>query len=159
MAVVLGPDGTRGPELPKFLVPILKALAPISHFMFKARKGKGKAQGQPLLLLTTVGARTGKERHTIVCRFDDPHHPQAVLIVGSMGGTRRHPAWCYNLAKNPELVSINLGENEQKVRAESLTAEERAEAWNRIVSLAPGYGKYEIKTDRQMPVIRLTPTQ
>ena len=116
-------------------------------------------RGQPLLLLNTVGATTGKQRQTILCRFPDPHRPGASLIVGSMNGAKRHPDWCYNLAKNPHQVTINLGDSEMNVSAETLKGAERDEAWKRIVAVAPAYGKYETKTDRQMPVFRLTPVQ
>lgn len=116
-----------------------------------------KIQGRPLLMVKTVGAKTGKERHAIVARFDDPGHPGSWLVVGSAGGSARNPSWCYNLAKNPDEAWITVNKEVYKVRAESLKGSERDEAWKRIVSVAPNFGKYETTTDRVIPVIRLTP--
>jgi deazaflavin-dependent oxidoreductase (nitroreductase family) len=59
-------------------------------------------------MLTTVGAKTGKRRHSIVTRFPEPDHPDAWLVVGSNGGSARHPSWCYNLAKNPDQAWITV---------------------------------------------------
>jgi hypothetical protein len=61
------------------------------------------------------------------------------------------------LAKNPDIVSVTIGKRQVKVHPESLEGEERDEAWKMVVSLAPGYGKYEETTDRLIPIIRLTP--
>ena len=116
-----------------------------------------KIQGQPLLGLKTVGAKTGKERHAMVARFDDPDNPGAWIVVGSAGGAAKHPSWCYNLAKNPDQAWATVANKVYKVHAEFLEAVDREEAWKRIVSLAPGFGKYETTTDREGPVIRLTP--
>lgn len=157
MAVTLPPRGTRGTELPKFARPLMKAGMGLSHLIFRMRGERMKIQGQPLLLLSTVGARSGQHRQAILARFADPGHPGAWLVVGSNGGAARHPSWCYNLAKNPDHASIKVGKDDLKVDAESLDGAERDEAWKRIVSLAPGYGKYLTSTDRQIPIIRLTP--
>ena len=129
----------------------------VSHLMYRLLGDRMKIQGRNLLGLTTVGARTGQERHALVARFADPAHPGAWLVVGSNGGQARHPAWCYNMVKNPEKVRIKVGKDEFKARPESLHGAEREEAWKHIVSLAPGFAKYETSTDRQIPIIRLTP--
>jgi deazaflavin-dependent oxidoreductase (nitroreductase family) len=62
------------------------------------------------------------------------------------------------MARNPDKVWIEMGKRKLKVEPESLKGDERAEAWRRIVSLAPGYAAYQEKTDRQIPVVRLRPT-
>jgi deazaflavin-dependent oxidoreductase (nitroreductase family) len=116
-----------------------------------------KVQGRPLLELTTVGARTGKERHAVLGWFEDPSHPGAWVVVGSNGGAARHPGWCYNLVRNPDQAWVTVAGGETRVTPDSLHGEERADAWERIVALAPGYGAYTEKTDREIPVIRLTP--
>jgi deazaflavin-dependent oxidoreductase (nitroreductase family) len=116
-----------------------------------------KVQGQPLLLLTTVGARSGRRRQALLGRFEDPDHPGAFWVVGSNGGSAQHPGWCYNLAKNPDQVFIEVAGEETRVRAQTLEGEERARAWERVTSLAKGYRRYETATDRQVPIIRLTP--
>jgi deazaflavin-dependent oxidoreductase (nitroreductase family) len=159
VSVTLPPGGTRGTGMPKFARPLMKAGTAVSHLMLRLLGDRMKVQGRPLLMLTTVGAKTGKERHSIVARFADPDHPQAWIVVGSAGGAPRHPSWCYNLAKNPDQAWITVGKDHQKAHAESLKGAERETAWKRIVSAAPNFGKYETTTDRQMPIIRLTPDQ
>lgn len=156
MAVTLPPSGTRGTEMPKFARPLMKAGMGVSHFMFGLLGDRMKIQGRPLLKLKTVGAKTGKERHAIVARFEDPGHPGAWLVVGSAAGSSRHPSWCYNLAKNPDQAWVTVAKETYKVHAESLKGGERDEAWKQIVSEAPGFGRYNTTTDRQLPIIRLT---
>lgn len=129
----------------------------LSHFMFRRLGDRMKIQGRPLLMLKTVGARTGRERHTTLARFEDTGRPGAWVVVGSAGGSARNPSWCYNLAKNPDQVWVTVANEDYKVHPESLHGAEREEAWKRIVALAPGFGKYETTTDRVIPVIRLTP--
>lgn len=157
MPVELSPNGTRGVVIPKFALPLMKAGMGLSHLVFRMRGDRMRVQGQPLLMLTTVGARTGKRRHSMLARFADPGHPGTWLVVGSGGGSVRHPSWCYNLAKNPDQVWIHVGKQDLKVHPDSLHGSEREEAWKRVVSLAPGYGPYETKTNREIPIIRLTP--
>ena len=157
MSVTLPPSGTRGSTIPGFARPLLKAGMALSHVMFGILGDRMKVQGNSLLGLKSIGARTGKERHSVVARFADPEHPGAWLVVGSNGGAARHPAWCYNLTKNPDRVWIMVGHDEFKVRPELLQGAEREKAWHRIVSVAPGFGKYETTTDRKIPVFRMTP--
>ncbi|MGH8959283.1 MAG: nitroreductase family deazaflavin-dependent oxidoreductase [Acidimicrobiia bacterium] len=157
MSVKLSPKGTRGVEIPKFARPLMKAGTGLSHLVFRTLGDRMKVQGQNLLMLTTVGAKTGKRRRSTVARFADPNHPGDWLVIGSHYASARHPSWCYNLAKNPEQAWITAGGETFKVRAESLEGAERAEAWKRVVSTAPGFARYETATDRQIPIIRLTP--
>jgi deazaflavin-dependent oxidoreductase (nitroreductase family) len=131
----------------------------MSHLFYRLLGERMKVQGRPLLLLTTVGARTGRRRQALLGRFDDPDHPGALWVVGSNGGSAQHPGWCYNLAGNPDQVWIEVAGREMAVRARSLEGEERARAWELITSLAPGYRRYETVTDRQVPIIRLTPIE
>jgi deazaflavin-dependent oxidoreductase (nitroreductase family) len=128
-----------------------------SHFVFRLLGDRMKVQGQNLLMLTTVGAKTGKRRHSIVARFPDIDHPGAWLVVGSNNGSARHPSWCYNLAKNPEQAWVTVAGTTDEVTPESLEGSERETAWRRIVATAPGFARYETTTDRQIPIIRLTP--
>jgi deazaflavin-dependent oxidoreductase (nitroreductase family) len=81
--------------------------------------------------------------------------PNSWIVVASAAGSARHPAWFLNLAKHPEQVWITVGKRRIKVTPETLEGAERKEAWRQIVLLAPGYGRYEEKTDRVIPLIRL----
>jgi len=114
-----------------------------------------KMMGFPVLLLTTVGARTGLERTHVLGGFTDGE--DAWLIVASKGGAATHPDWFINLARNPDKVWIEVGNQKLRVTPEALKGREREEALARVAAVAPRYAGYQKKTDREIPVIRLTP--
>lgn len=111
--------------------------------------------GFPVVLLTTVGARTGKERTHVLGGFADG--PEAWLIVASLGGATTHPDWFYNIAKNPDKVWLQVGNRKLKVAVESLQGADRDRALAKVAAVAPRYGAYQKKTDREIPVLRCTP--
>jgi deazaflavin-dependent oxidoreductase (nitroreductase family) len=113
----------------------------------------GRSSGSALLL-TTVGARSGEQRVASVRRFDDGDGRW--LVVGSAGGAAKHPAWVYNLARNPDKVWVEIGRDRYKVTPELLSGDERATAWQRVVAEAPQFAGYLDQTDREIPVVRLT---
>ncbi len=116
-----------------------------------------KMQGRPLLLLTTLGAKTGKRRQATLAWFDDdPPRAGAWLVVASKGGSASHPGWYVNLARRPKDATIDVDGETIAVDPESLHGPDRERAWARIVALAPGYGQYAVTTDREIPVVRLT---
>ena len=110
--------------------------------------------GFPTVLLTTVGARTGIERTHVLGGFADGS--DAWLICASKSGASTHPAWFINLAKNPDKIWLEVGNRKLKAAAELLRGKEREDALARIAATAPRYGQYQKKTDREIPVIRLT---
>jgi deazaflavin-dependent oxidoreductase (nitroreductase family) len=115
-----------------------------------------KVQGRPLIRLDTLGARSGKRRKAVLGSFPSEDKAEAWLVVASNAGSARHPGWAYNLAKNPGEATVDAGDGEAAVEVELLTGTERDATWQRIVDLAPGYGAYTQKTDREMPIFRLT---
>jgi deazaflavin-dependent oxidoreductase (nitroreductase family) len=116
-----------------------------------------RIQGRPLLLLTTVGAKTGKRRQATLAWFaDDPARTDTWLVVASAGGAASHPGWYVNLARRPNDTSIDVDGQQVAVEPQSLHGPERERAWARIVALAPGYGPYAVTTDREIPIVRLT---
>jgi deazaflavin-dependent oxidoreductase (nitroreductase family) len=116
-----------------------------------------RIQGRPLLLLTTVGAKTGKRRQATLATFpDDPVSADTWLVVASNAGAATHPGWYVNLARRPHDASIDVDGHHVAVEPQSLRGPERERAWTRIVALAPGYGPYAVTTDREIPVVRLT---
>lgn len=153
MAFELPPGGTKGVEVPKVIRPIMKAMMWTGDVMFRLGV---KVQGRPLLRLTTVGARSGRERRAVLAWFPDGDSPDAWLVVASNGGSRRHPGWAFNLARNPADVMVDLGDGDMPANVEMLGGTERPSAWDRIVAMAPGYGRYDEKTDREVPIFRLT---
>jgi deazaflavin-dependent oxidoreductase (nitroreductase family) len=106
----------------------------------------------PLLLLHSRGAKTGKPTVAPVARFEDGN---SWLIVGSAGGSPKHPAWVHNLRANPE-ARIELGTDELDVAAEELDGDEYGRAWRKVVAEQPAFEGYLAKTDRKLPVIRLS---
>jgi deazaflavin-dependent oxidoreductase (nitroreductase family) len=111
--------------------------------------------GFPVVILTTVGARTGEQRKHVLGGFADG--PDAWLIVASLGGAATHPSWLYNIAKSPDKVWLQVGNRKLKVAVESLQGAERDQALAKVAAIAPRYGAYQKKTDREIPVLRCTP--
>ncbi|GAA2447335.1 hypothetical protein GCM10010191_75720 [Actinomadura vinacea] len=110
--------------------------------------------GMDVLILHTVGRRSGQPRQTPLAWFADGE--DARLIVASGGGTR-HPDWYVNLMAHPDRVSIESpGRDAVPVTPQRLDGADREQAWQRITDAQPRYAKYQGKSDREYPVIRLT---
>ena len=158
MPVRLTPKGTRGTGFPKMAPWALAIFHFMNVGMFRLFGRRMRIQGRPLLLLTTTGAKTGNVRETTLGWFpDDEGGSDSRLIVASNAGAASHPNWYVNLARRPDGAAVEVDGRRFGVKAESLEGPERDRAWKRIVALAPGYGKYEQDTDREIPVVRLTP--
>ena len=114
-----------------------------------------KFMGFPVLVLTTTGARSGKERNSVLGGF--PESENAWLIIGSKGGAAGNPAWLHNLAAHPHKVWAQVGNRKFRAKVVSLRGKERDEAYARVAAAAPQYGGYLKKTDREIPVLRVTP--
>ncbi len=109
------------------------------------------------LVLTTIGRKSGTRRSTPVCWF--PGKDGTWLIVAAAGGTAVNPAWYYNIAAHPDDVQIEVRGRTVAVTAEQLHGAEREEAWRQITTAARRFAWFQRKTDRQLPVIRLTPSR
>ena len=109
--------------------------------------------GMPVILLTTVGAKTGKLRKTPLMRVE---HNGEYAIVASLGGAPKNPVWYYNVAKNPR-VELRDGTVTRDYDAHEVFGDEKATWWKRAVEAWPSYAEYQTKTDRQIPVFVLTP--
>lgn len=118
---------------------------------------QGKFMGFPVLVLTTVGAKSGKEHSHLLGGF--PDGKDTWLVVASKGGAATHPHWFHNIAKNPDRVWAQVGNRKFRAHVESLQGAERDEAYARVVAVAKNYGPYQTKTDREIPVLRLTPAE
>ena len=110
-------------------------------------------KGMPVILLTTVGAKTGKLRKTPLMRVE---HGGEYAIVASLGGAPKNPVWYYNVAKNPR-VELQDGTVTHDYDAREVFDDEKAVWWERAVAAYPDYADYQTKTDRQIPVFVLTP--
>lgn len=121
----------------------------------KIRRKGGQMMGMDLLVLHTVGRRTGEARENPLAWFDDGAGGR--LVVASGGGSR-HPGWFANLVAHPEQVAVELhGSGTTPVTAHVLDDDERARAWPGIAAAAPTIDKHQRKSDRQYPVVRLVP--
>jgi deazaflavin-dependent oxidoreductase (nitroreductase family) len=118
------------------------------------RRAGDRFAGLDLLYLTTVGARSGASRTTPVARFDDGMG--GWIIVASAGGATQHPGWYHNIVAHPDQVRVEVSGKVHSVRVDQLNGEEREQAWARVVERAPRFKGYLTKTDRELPVLRLT---
>lgn len=155
-AVRVTPRGTRGAKIPKFSGPLKAVFLALNVGIFRLFGRRMRVMGRPLLLLTTVGARSGSVRRATLGWFPDDDRSDSWLVVASYAGAVEHPAWFINLARNPRAARVEVGGRTLAVRAETLEGNEYARAWRRVVELAPGYGAYQTKTDRRIPVVRLS---
>jgi deazaflavin-dependent oxidoreductase (nitroreductase family) len=108
----------------------------------------------PIIVLTTVGARTGKIRKTPLMRVE---HDGSYALVASLGGAPKHPVWYWNLTANPDHVALQDGATPVEVEVRLLDGDERATWWDRAVAAYPDYADYQAKTDRVIPVFLATP--
>ena len=108
-------------------------------------------QGKPIVLVTSIGAKTGKLRKTPLMRVE---HDGEYAVVASKGGAPEHPVWYLNLLADPE-VTLQDKAVKRKYLAHTATGSERAEWWARATEVWPDYNNYQTKTDREIPIIVL----
>jgi F420H(2)-dependent quinone reductase len=109
--------------------------------------------GKPVILLNTVGAKSGKLRKTPLMRVE---HNGEYAVVASLGGAPKNPVWYYNVKKNPR-VELQDGDTMGDYEAREVFGDEKAAWWDRAVAAWPDYADYQKKTDREIPVFVLTP--
>jgi deazaflavin-dependent oxidoreductase (nitroreductase family) len=110
-------------------------------------------RGMPVVILTSLGANSGKLRKSPLMRVE---HEGSYAVVASMGGAPKHPVWYHNLVKNPH-VELQDGPVKQDMLARELSGDEKARWWERAVAAYPDYADYQKKTDREIPVFVLEP--
>ncbi|MBM3716844.1 MULTISPECIES: nitroreductase family deazaflavin-dependent oxidoreductase [Microbacterium] len=122
---------------------------------FEASGGQEAAElrGKPIIVLTTVGAKTGGLRKTALMRVE---HDGRYAVVASKGGAPEHPAWYFNLVKNPR-VALQDGDDKREYDAHQAEGAEREEWWERAVAAWPDYAEYQRKTDRRIELFVLEP--
>ena len=111
-------------------------------------------RGLPVIVLTTLGAKSGRIRKSPLMRVE---HEGVYAVVASQGGAPKHPVWYHNVQANP-LVELQDGPVRQDMTAREVTGEEKALWWDRAVAAYPDYADYQKKTDREIPVFVLEPT-
>jgi F420H(2)-dependent quinone reductase len=110
-------------------------------------------RGMPVIVLTSIGAKTGKLRKTALMRVE---HDGEYAVIGSMGGAPKHPVWYYNVVKNPH-VELQDGRVKLDYLAREVSGTERAIWWERAVAAYPDYANYQTRTSRTIPVFVLSP--
>nr|WP_062341706.1 nitroreductase/quinone reductase family protein [Herbidospora sakaeratensis] len=143
------PAGTRGSRQPGG-----RLFVWFNKLMARRIRKSGSFSGFNALVLTTVGRKSGQPRTTPVGWFPGPDG--SWLIVASAAGAAGNPAWYYNLAAHPDQVRIELDGKTVDVTADQLHGAEREQAWQQIVAASPRFAGYQEKTDRELPIIRLT---
>lgn len=110
-------------------------------------------QGHPVIVLTSVGAKSGKLRKTPLMRVE---HDGDYAVVASLGGAPKHPVWYHNLTANPH-VELQDGPVKKDYQAREVHGEEYRTWFDRAVQAWPDYAEYQKKTTRTMPIFVLTP--
>jgi deazaflavin-dependent oxidoreductase (nitroreductase family) len=107
--------------------------------------------GQPIIVLTTVGAKSGMLRKTALMRVE---HDGVYAVVASLGGSPKHPQWYFNILAQP-LVELQDGAEKHDYIAREVFGDEKAVWWERAAAAYPPYIAYQKRTDRQIPVFVL----
>jgi deazaflavin-dependent oxidoreductase (nitroreductase family) len=125
--------------------------------VYRATGGKlfGRMGKSPILLLNTVGRKTGRKRTTPLLYVMDG---EDFVIIASKGGAATHPAWYLNLRANPD-ATVEIGDREVQVEAGVADPEEKARLWEKMVEMYPTYDDYQSKTEREIPLLVLRPVE
>lgn len=148
--------GPRGRAFGPIVARVQSLAARLHAALFRASGGRigGRMVGSPVLLLNTKGRKTGRPRTTPLLYLEDGG---AYAVVASNGGTAGHPAWLLNLRARPE-ASVEVGGRTVPVRAEEAEGTRKQRLWGRLVGMYPPYESYQRKTDREIPVLLLRPS-
>ena len=125
--------------------------------VYRATGGKlfGRMGKSPILLLNTVGRKTGRKRTSPLLYVMDG---EDFVIIASKGGAPTHPAWYLNLKANPD-ATVEVGDREVRVRAEEVDSEEKVRLWQKMIEMYPTYDDYQTKTKREIPLLVLRPVE
>jgi F420H(2)-dependent quinone reductase len=115
----------------------------------------GTPRGKPVIVLTSLGAKTGKLRKTALMRVE---HDGDYAVVASKGGSARNPTWYHNLKANPH-VELQDGPTKRDYRVRQVSGEEKALWWERALEVWPDYAGYQKRTSREIPVFVLEPIE
>lgn len=123
----------------------------IAEFRANGGKVSGRFAGRPLLLLSTIGARSGQTRTSPLVYTTDG---ERYVIIASKGGSPTHPDWYHNLVANP-IVTVEVGAEQFQTRATVAAGEERTRLFDQMAAQMPFFAEYQRKVDRQIPVVIL----
>jgi deazaflavin-dependent oxidoreductase (nitroreductase family) len=134
----------------------LKAMSRSHHLVLRLSGGKvlNSAFGMPVVELHSVGCKSGISRTTMLTA--PVVDGDRVVLVASKGGDDRHPDWYRNIMANPE-IEVTISGERRRMRARTATSDEKAELWPRIIAAYKGYGGYQRRTERDIPVVICEP--
>jgi deazaflavin-dependent oxidoreductase (nitroreductase family) len=124
--------------------------------VFRASNGRlaNRGFGMPVVMLATTGRKSGKRRTTMLT--SPVQDGDRVVLVASYGGDDRHPTWFLNLRDDPA-VELTMDGTTRPMRARIASSEEKADLWPRVVAAYKGYGQYQKRTERDIPLVILEP--
>jgi len=136
---------------------MLMLIFKVMVFLYNVSGGRigGKMGNVPVLLLTTTGRKTGKQRTLPLVYIMDG---SAYVITASAGGAAKHPGWFFNIRSNPQ-ATIQVKDKHIQVTAEIAGAEKRPVLWARLVEVSPNFAGYEKRTSREIPMVILHPVE
>jgi F420H(2)-dependent quinone reductase len=146
-------DQPAGRRPSKLAAALQNAVTMIHSVLYRSSNGVigGRIANSPVLLLTTTGRRSGKQRTVPLLYLVDGGN---VVLVASNGGAVKHPTWWLNLQTTPE-AWIQMQSIRRRVKAEQASAAEKQRLWPRLTAMYPGYKRYQEITDRDIPVVIL----
>lgn len=131
--------------------PMSYAATQVAEYEASGGTENNTMQGKPVVILTTLGAKSGKVRKTPLMRVE---HEGVYAVVASLGGAPQHPVWYHNIVAHPQ-VELQDGPDKHDYVAREVTGDERDLWWERSVAAWPDYAEYQKKTDRVIPVLVL----
>jgi deazaflavin-dependent oxidoreductase (nitroreductase family) len=137
--------------------PLIKAMSKLNTWAYRATSGRvgGKFRGgAPVMLVTTIGRKSGRRLTTPLLYLRDGDR---VVTVASKGGMDHHPLWYRNMVANPA-VDVQIGRDITAMRARTADASEKAALWPKLVAMYPDYAQYQARTTRDIPVVILSPS-
>ena len=136
--------------------PVIRTMSLVNTWIYRLSGGRigGRwMHGEPILLLTTVGRKSGEKRTAPLVYLEDGPR---VIIVGSQGGMAKDPLWVKNIDANPD-VEIEMGSQKRQMRARRGSPVEKSHYWPALCKMNPDYGDYQARTVREIPVVILDP--
>lgn len=133
-----------------------RAITAVHRAVFRISGGRLSISGlgMPVVMLTTTGRKSGEPRPTMLT--SPVQEGDSVILIASYGGDDRHPQWYLNLRADPD-VQLTMRGKTRQMRARVASAEEKARLWPEVVAAYRGYGAYQRRTERDIPVVILEP--
>jgi deazaflavin-dependent oxidoreductase (nitroreductase family) len=136
--------------------PLIKAMSRLNTWAYRVTNGRlgGRFRGgAPVMLVTTIGRKSGRRLTVPLLYLRDGDR---VVTVASKGGMDHHPLWYRNMIANPH-VDVQIGADIRAMRAHTASATEKAALWPGLVAMYPDYDAYQSRTQRDIPVVILDP--